>query len=316
MKKILCIGGITADILINPLNRLPEPGTLCRTKSIRQTVGGCAANAAIDLARLGVPVTIACKVGLDAFGKSVVHEMQKNGVDTEGVSWTRTPTSASVVAVDDMGERSFIYSPGSTSELTLADIPEKLIDENDIIFIASALLLEKLDGKGAAELLKKAQEKGKFTVMDTVWDDTGRWMERIRPAMPYLDLFMPSIEEARELAGFSDPDRIADVFFDEGVGSVIIKMGTKGSYICESRDVRYQVPAFLEEHPADTNGAGDSFCAGFLCGLARGQDFKSSARFASAVGRYCVLGSGPYSGIPQMEEIDRFLEEKGGVIHE
>lgn len=316
MKKVLCIGGITADILINPLNRLPEPGTLCRTKSIRQTVGGCAANAAVDLARLGVPVTIACKVGRDAFGEAVVHEMQKNGVSTEGVSLTETPTSASAVIVDDRGERSFVYAPGSTSELTQEDIPEKLLEENDIIFIASALLLEKLDGKGSEDLLKKAREKKKYTVMDTVWDDTGRWMERIRPAMPYLDLFMPSIEEAEKLAGCSDPDRIADVFFEEGVGSVIIKMGTRGAYICESREERYQVPAFLESHPVDTNGAGDSFCAGFICGLARGQDFKRSARFASAVGRYCVLGNGPYSGIPKMEEIDRFLKEKGGVVNE
>lgn len=316
MKKVLCIGGITADILINPLTRLPEAGTLCRTKSIRQTVGGCAANAAIDLARLGVPVAIACKVGRDAFGEAVVQEMKKNGVDTEGVSLTDTPTSASVVAVDKTGERSFIYAPGSTSELTRTDIPEKLLEENDIIFIASALLLEKLDGKESAELLKKAREKKKYTVMDTVWDDTGRWMDRIRPAMPYLDLFMPSIDEARELSGCSDPDRIADVFFDEGVRSVIIKMGTQGAYICESREERYQVPAFREDYPVDTNGAGDSFCAGFLCGLARGQDFRQSSRFASAVSRYCVLGSGPYSGIPEMKEVDRFLEEKGGAIHE
>lgn len=227
---------------------------------------------------------------------------------------TDTPTSASVVAVDDRGERRFIYFPGSTSELTRKDIPENLLEENDILFIASALLLEKFDGEGAAELLRKAREKKKYTAMDTAWDDTGRWMERIRPAMPYLDLFMPSIEEAEKLAGCSDPDGMADVFFDEGVGSVIIKMGIRGAYICETREKRYQVPAFRENHPVDTNGAGDSFCAGLLCGLARGQGFEQSARFASAVGRYCVLGSGPCSGIPKMEEIDRFLEERSGAI--
>ena len=51
-----------------------------------------------------------------------------------------------------------------------------------------------LDGEPAAKMFAKAQSMGKFTVMDTAWDPTGRWMKGVEAALPYLDLFMPSIE--------------------------------------------------------------------------------------------------------------------------
>ncbi|MGN0293877.1 MAG: carbohydrate kinase family protein [Lachnospiraceae bacterium] len=316
MKHVLCIGGITTDILVKPVDALPEPGQLMAVGSLKTTVGGCAANAAIDLARLGVPVAVCCKTGRDANGDFVVREMQENGVDISGVVRTDTPTSTSIVTVNSAGERSFMYYPGSTSELGKNDISELLLVKSDIVFIASAMLLDRFDGAEAAEFLKQCQELGKYTVMDTVWDFSGRWMDKIRPSLKYLDLFMPSIDEAARLTGETDMDRIADAFFSEGVKNVIIKNGSKGAYICENGKKRYTVPAFYQPNPVDTNGAGDSFCAGFLCGLARGRGYAESAVFANAVGSHCVMGAGPYSGIVPMEQIDEFLMRKGGTAHE
>ena len=55
MKKILCIGSVTTDIMLSPVDALPRPGVLQAVGTSSIHVGGCASNAAIDLAKLGSP---------------------------------------------------------------------------------------------------------------------------------------------------------------------------------------------------------------------------------------------------------------------
>ena len=180
MKKILCIGSVTADIIVSPVDSIPTPGTLRAVCSTSMHVGGCASNAAIDLAKLGVPAVLCCKVGNDAFGDFVCAECINAGVDVSGVIKTQeASTTSSVVCVNSSGERSFLYTPGSTSTLRGEDIPLKLVDECDIVFVAGAMLLEKLDGEPGRRLLEYARQKGKFTAMDTAWDFEEIWMPKL-----------------------------------------------------------------------------------------------------------------------------------------
>ena len=158
-------------------------------------------------------------------------------------------------------------------------------------------------------MFKKAQEMGKYTVMDTAWDPTGRWLKGVEAALPYLDLFMPSIEEAEQIAGVSDIDAIADFFFSKGVKNVIIKAGKKGAYICEAGAERYYAPTYMSIKPVDTTGAGDSFCAGFLAGLAQDLGYKKSAQLGNAVGTHCIMAMGASTGIKPLAEIEKFMRE-------
>lgn len=310
MKKILCIGSVTTDVIIKPVDNLPTPGALQYIDSSKMFVGGCASNASIDLAKLGVPVSLVCKLGRDLFGNFVYDTAKSNGVDVKGVVFDdAVQTTTSIVCVNSEGERSFLYNCGSTSELTVDEISDEVLAECDIVFIAGANLNHKLDGAPAAKLFKKAQEMGKYTVMDTAWDATGRWMENIREALPYLDLFMPSIEEAQLIAGKEDFDDIADVFFGCGVKNVIIKAGKKGAYIREGGKAGYFAPTYLSVKPTDTTGAGDSFCAGFLAGLAQGFDYAKAAKLGNAVGTHCVMEIGASTGIKPLAEIYKFMEE-------
>ena len=218
-------------------------------------------------------------------------------------------TTTSIVCVNSEGERSFLYNGGSTSAMTDKDIPDSLIADADIVFLAGALLTHGLDGEPAAKMFEKAQKMGKFTVMDTAWDPTGRWMKGVEAALPHLDLFMPSIEEAQKIAGKEDFDDIADVFFEKGVKNVIIKAGKKGAYIREGGKKGYFAPTYLSVKPTDTTGAGDSFCAGFLAGLAQDFDFEKSAKLGNAVGTHCVMELGASTGIKPLAEIYKFMEE-------
>lgn len=310
MKRILCIGSVTTDILVSTVDNFPKPGVLQAVQNTNLRVGGCAANAASDLAILGVPVTLSCKVGADWFGNFVKAEVAKTGVDISGIVADETaPTTSSIVCIRSDGERSFLYNPGSAAAYRKEDIPEELIDASDIVFVAGAMLLTSFDGAPCAEVLKMAREKGKYTVMDTAWDFDDVWLPKIADALADLDLFMPSYDEAARLSGKEEPAEIADFFFAAGVKSVIIKLGKQGAYFCPTPEERFTLPTYRSIRSVDSTGAGDSFCAGFLCGLAQDWDFEKSGRFANAVGTHCIQAVGASAGIRPMAEILDFMEK-------
>ncbi|MBQ9963944.1 MAG: carbohydrate kinase family protein [Clostridia bacterium] len=309
MKRIACIGSVTTDILVKPADAIPAPGVLQYVDNVQMLVGGCASNAAMDMAIMGIPSELLCLVGEDNFGNFVKMSASQKGVGIAGVR-TRAgvPTTGSVVCIGSTGERSFLYSPGSTSEFTLEDVDDAVLDTCDIVFVAGAMLLTKFDGEPCAKLMKRMQEAGKFTVMDTAWDSEGVWLPKIEAVLPYLDLFMPSYDEAVKLTGEEDPNRIADFFFDKGVKTVIIKLGSKGALICESRTERYELSTYRSVKPVDTTGAGDSFCAGFLSGLSMGWNYRKSGQFANAVGTHCIMAIGANGAISKVDDILAFME--------
>ena len=309
MKKVLCIGSVTSDVIVSPVDSVPTPGTLRAVKSITMHVGGCAANAAIDLAKLGVPVTLCCKLGKDSFGSFVYQTVSDAGVDGSGIVFDdKASTTVSVVCVSSTGERSFLYDPGSTALFTAGDISDRLIMESDIVFVAGAMLLSAFDGQPCASLMKKAREYGKYTVMDTAWDFEDVWLPKMIDALPELDLFMPSLEEAAKLTCETEPNKIADRLFTLGCRNVIIKLGKEGALICPAGQERRILPTYRSIKPVDTTGAGDSFCAGFLAGLIQGWDYYSSAAFANAVGTHCVMAVGASTGIKNIEETLEFMK--------
>ena len=306
-KKVLCIGSVTTDVIVTPVDSVPEPGTLRSVQSITTHVGGCASNAAIDLAKIGIPVALSCRVGKDTFGDFVRKTAAENGVDVTNVVAGDTPTTVSMVCISSSGERSFLYQPGSTAAFVKEDISEELAEECGIIFVAGAMLMTSFDGKPCAEFMKEQQAKGKFTVMETAWDFEDKWLPKVADVIPYLDLFMPSVEEASKISGETEPEKIADKFFEMGAKNVIIKVGKNGAYIREGGKPGYTLPTYRQFKPKDSTGAGDSFCAGFLAGLSLGWDFRRAGEFANAVGTHCILEIGASTGIKSMDEILDFM---------
>lgn len=316
MKKILCIGSVTTDIMLSPVDALPRPGVLQAVGTSSIHVGGCASNAAIDLAKLGAPAALACRVGRDSFGSFVKEQAAGAGVEISWVVEGPEQTTTSVVCINSEGERSFLYYPGSTSALTRQDLPDPLPEDCGIVFVAGAMLMDAFDGEPCAALLRQAQGQGKYTVMDTAWDFQGVWLPKVAPSLPRLDLFMPSLEEAQQLSGREEPADIADFFLERGVKNVIIKLGSKGAYFCPAGGERFTLPACQGVKAVDTTGAGDAFCAGFLCGLAQGWDFRRCGQLANAVGALCVMEMGASTGLRPLAEAQEFLKQhEGGTWH-
>jgi sugar/nucleoside kinase (ribokinase family) len=299
---------MVADVVGRPLRTVPDPGRLALVDEMSLHTGGCAVNTATALARLDFPVEVIGKIGEDPFGDFVLNALKERGIGTRGVK--RDPqvgTSATMVMVAPDGERRFVHYIGANARLTLADVDFQMLAGASILQVAGSLVMPGIDGEPTAELLRQAQAAGVTTFLDTVWDDTGRWMELLAPCLPHVDYFVPSLAEAQALTGLDDPNQVGQALLDRGVKTVGLKMGAEGCLVMNGGGRSIRLPAFDVE-VVDATGAGDAFAAGFIAGVYQGWLLERTARFANAVGALCVTGLGATGGVRSLNETLEFLE--------
>jgi sugar/nucleoside kinase (ribokinase family) len=286
-KGVLAAGIAVADVVARPFSQLPEPGSLGLIEQIGLYSGGCAANTALSLARLGVPVDVLACVGSDEFGDFVVRTLQRGGVGASAV--VRAPncqTSSTVVLVSADGERSFLHCIGASAALRPEQFPGELLSRYRILHLGGALLLPGFDGAPMAAVLGRARSLGLLTTLDTAYDRTGRWIDTLGPCLPGLDVLMADRHEAAALSGSHNPEAMADFFLARGARQVAIKLGPDGCLL-KSAGERHCLPAF-DVPVVDTTGAGDAFAAGFLAGLYAGLGLRECGLLGCACGARCV----------------------------
>ena len=299
---VICLGIFVADVLAKPITKIPDRGKLELFDEMELHTGGCANNTAIGLARLGISAGAMGKVGEDGFGDFVINNLRRNGVDTRGIRRTdEANTSLTFVMIAPDGERSFLHYIGANGTIKPEDIDFGLIGESRILHIGGFFLMPGFDGEPTVQVLKKAKEMGVTISLDTAWDSRGNWMKLLEPCLPYVDIFLPSIEEAKMLSGKEDPEEISLFFLDYGIEIVGLKMGEEGSYV-RTRDETVREPAY-KVNVVDATGAGDAFVAGFLAGYIMGWDLKRCVILANATGAACVTAIGTTAGIRDLDQV-------------
>ncbi|PIV57410.1 carbohydrate kinase [Candidatus Desantisbacteria bacterium CG02_land_8_20_14_3_00_49_13] len=306
---VVCCGIIVADVVARPVRKFPQRGKLELSDEMGLFVGGCATNTAIDLAKLGISTGVMGKVGKDGFGDFVISEMRRHGLNIRGVK--RDPglnTSGTMVFVLPDGERSFIHYFGANSTFGEKDVDYNFIKGAKIFNVAGFFLLPAMEGKPIANVFRKVKQMGITTTFDTAWDSRGRWLKAIKHAFPYVDVFLPSLAEAKMISGESEPDRICRFFLDRGVKTVGLKMGPKGSYL-KTKDIKMYVPPYKVKS-IDGTGAGDAFVSGFLAGMVRNWPFEKCIKLANAVGALATTKVGATSGVSSMRDALEIMKQR------
>src|SRR5947209_14335146 len=85
-SEVLCAGIVVADHVCTPIAHLPAAGELVMAERILLTIGGCAANVAVDLTKMGVSAGVVGRVGGDVFGRIVADLLRDSGVDVSAVT--------------------------------------------------------------------------------------------------------------------------------------------------------------------------------------------------------------------------------------
>jgi sugar/nucleoside kinase (ribokinase family) len=308
--EVVSAGIIVADILAQPIDRYPEKGRLVLFDRLELHVGGCAANVANALGKLGRSAAVMGRVGVDAFGEHCVAEIEASHVDASGIVRTPgAPTSATFVAIASDGERAFFHIIGANALFSLADIDMTVVRRAKVLLVAGTFVMPALDGQPTATLLKRAKEAGLTTVLDTVYNDrVPNPLTVLGPALPYLDYFVPNLTEAELVTGARGPRPAAEVLLGRGCRCVVIKLGQEGVYCLTGAGEEFRVPAYRVT-VVDATGAGDAWVAGFLTGLLEGWPLREALLFGNAVGGQAVQTVGGTTGIPTFAAVRRFQQE-------
>jgi len=307
MAEVVSLGILVADIWGRPVNEWPQRGRLPVVDEIGMGLGGCDANTGISLARLGVAVAVMGCVGQDGFGDFVIERLRQDAIGVNGVQRTDAAgTSATLIMIDDTGERTFIHYFGADAHVDPAQLDMVTVKRSKLLHLGGVLLMPGFDGEPQAEVLAEAKAAGVTTCVDTVWDDTGRWMTAVGPLLPHTDIFVPSLAEAQQLTELERPEDVAAALLDAGVGIVALKMGPEGSYV-RTADAELRVPAY-QINPVDGSGAGDAFAAGFIYGYLHDWDLERTAKFGNALGALCTTAVGTTTGIRDYQQIISFLQ--------
>lgn len=272
--------------------------------------GGDAHNNAVDLARLGYEVTYIGRVGCDLFAGNCLASLQSEGVDVSRVVHSKTAEQAkSLILMGEGGTRTFYQSFESSGEFCFEDIDLSVLDQVSLLQIGGTFHMERFDGEGAVRLLRLAKERGITTSLDVTMDRSGRWNTLLEPYYPYLDYFMPSIEQAVEITGQKRFSEMAGFLLDRGVKNVIIKAGTQGSYF-KNHETAFSCGCYQVDSVADTTGAGDAFVAGFLAALGHGFLPEDCMVFATACSAHVIQEVGATTGMRSFDEILEFIRRE------
>jgi sugar/nucleoside kinase (ribokinase family) len=307
--SVVCAGILVADIFVPPLERLPEVGELVVTEDFLVQPGGCAANTAISLVKLGVSVSVAGKVGSDLFGDAVEQDLHATGVGTETLKRSSGfGTSKTVILPVISEDRRYIHTIGANADFTSDDIDESWTARAQVFALGGYFVLPAFNPLRFAGLLAGLKKSGVKTVLDVVVpaSECPPTLDDLRLLLPYVDVFTPNIGEASLLTGETDPARQARQFLDAGCATTVITRGSDGALLMSASET-LEIPAVPIE-VVDTSGAGDAFVAGFILGLLERWPLEETLRFASLMGASACTRLGCTDGVFTRASAEAYLQ--------
>lgn len=278
-------------------------------------LGGSATNVAVACARYGRDVAVLTGVGDDPFGRFVVSELSRLGVDSSHVVTNEvfnTPVAFCEIFPPDNFPLYFYRQPTTPDlELRPQDLPEDLEHYKILWLTVSGLAVEPSRAMHQAAL---SRHKDGLTVLDLdyrprFWPDEETASCVVGDVLGSVDVAIGNLEECRIAVGETDPERAADALLERGIEIAFVKQGPTGTLV-KSRTARAFVPAFPIK-VVNGLGAGDAFGGAVCHGLLSGWDIERIVAFASAAGALVASRLECSTAMPREHEVEELLARNG-----
>lgn len=278
-------------------------------------LGGSAANVAVAAGRYGERASLVSRVGDDPFGRYLLRELSRLGVDNSRVAvdptFSTPVTFCEIFPPDDFPL--YFYRQPSAPDLQIA--PEQITDEDargaDILWFTVTGLSEEPSRGTHLDALRRRSRAGR-TVIDLdyrpmFWETPQMATDAIAEALPYATVAVGNREECEVAVGETAPERAADALLERGIELAIVKQGPKG-VLAKTRDETVVVP------PQSVNvvnglGAGDAFGGALIHGLQSGWGLERILRFANAAGAIVASRLECSTAMPTASEVAELLQE-------
>lgn len=281
------------------VQNFPAPGAKIAASEFIITGGGCAANAAVTIARLGGRVSFAGPLGggNDAVSNRILTDLQAEGIDCSGAMRVNGGTaSVSLILLDAEGEKTIATRRG----VNLGNILPQ--DAGKLVADADAVLVDNRFPEFVTAVCRAAHARKIPIVIDldqaTKVDD---------PLLALGTHVISSAEALRGTTGLDDYGAGLKRLAEHIPGFLAITDGPHGIYWLDDGSIRH-MPAFKVK-AIDSLGAGDAFHGSFALGLAEGLALTDLLRFSSATAALKCTKFGGASGAPARAEVEEFLKK-------
>lgn len=356
-KKIVVAGHLCVDITpkffesqrTDSVSALLKPGKLLNVGSSTNSVGGVVANTGLALKKFGSEVILLGKIGNDAFGHIIEETFEEHNAAQHLIHAGNESTSYTMVIAPPGIDRIFLHHPGTNDTFCYDDLDFDLIAQAGHFHFGYPPLMRKMyldNGSEVVKIFKKIKELGLTTSLDMAAVEDGSevaacdWAKLIRDVLPYVDFFVPSIEELGYMMDrplydqwnkradgaditlmldvSKDVKPLADRLIEWGAKCILIKCGASGMYlrtagteIMEQIDPQFanwdNLDIFEKSYVPDCilsgTGAGDTSIAAFLKSAIDGYAPDRCLQLATGTGASCITAYDTLSGLLSFEEL-------------
>ncbi len=364
-KKVMVAGHLCLDITPKFPDSVPlsiddvfTPGHLTNIGDAVLSAGGVVANTGLAIDKLGLKVFLNGKIGDDAFGDIIRDKITDTRTNAMKIVHGQSSSYTIVLALPGV-DRFVLHNPATNDTFGPEDIDYDTVKECSLFHFGYPTLMKRMhekDGIELAEIFKRVKDLGVTTSLDMAMPDPSArsgqvdWMKILEKSLPYVDIFLPSLEEIvfmldkglfeKRKSQQADRDpvwvyesedctRISEKLLSLGVKIVAIKCGIRGLYLRTADSGRLSsigsacpedvegwserelwAGTFLAEKFNSALGAGDATIAGFLCGLIRGFSPEDCLQIANTVGWQNVQAVDAISGIGDWQSVIELIENK------
>lgn len=307
LNSILVVGSLNMDEVVR-VPRLPALGeTLLSAGSLKLVPGGKGANQAVAMARLGAPVTMAGRVGNDAFGKQLLHSLRAEKVNTELVVVDQEESSgvACIFLAPD-GNNAIVVASGAN--MRVGQDQAQLTAIMEAIARSRVLVLQlEIPLEMVIRFIAAGRNASTQVVLNLAPVQALQW-----EVLKQVDLLVLNEAEATTLSGqrienAEDARTVATVLHKQGIARVAITLGAQGA-ILATADGGGGTRCIYQPTPTvqvvDTTAAGDCFVGALTVALTEGQTLEDALRFAVYASALKVTRFGAQSGLPTRDEVE------------
>lgn len=355
-KKIVVAGLICVDATpsfsdsqkVEQIGDLLKPGKLLNIGAMTNSVGGAVPNTGLAMKKFGSDVVLIAKIAQDSYGQVIQQVFDSYDAGQHLIYGEGESTAYTLVIAPPGIDRTFLHHPGANASFGYDDLDFDLIGQCSHFHFGYPTLMRKMYLNGGEETLRvfrKVKELGLTTSLDMAAIEDGSeaskedWREIIRKLMPYVDFFVPSIEElgymmdrrlydrwneraaGKDVTSILDLEKdvkpLAETLIEWGAKCVLIKCGARGMYLKTApakvmntlalSDTWDNLSIFEKSYVPDRilsgTGAGDTSIAAFLKAALDGYPAQRCLQFATAAGASCITEYDTLSGLLSFDEM-------------
>jgi rfaE bifunctional protein kinase chain/domain len=299
---VTVLGDLVADeFVFGEISRVSREAPVLILKHRERTVvPGGAANAANNLADLGVNVLPVGIVGDDEPGRMLLKYFRHKRIAVSGVlkdkSYTTVTKTRILAGMTHTSRQQVVRIDREPQGAPNAHLTRELYLAARNYAHASDALLVSDYGYGAATpaIVATLQEKGKLGTVPIVVDSRYRLMQYsgVTAATPNE----PEVEEALGARIGHDWNKVIaageQVMARMKLESLLITRGRDGMAAFDHNHKPVDIPIFGSDQVADVTGAGDTVIAAFTAALAAGATTEEAAQLANYAGGIVVMKRG------------------------